>query len=102
MAVLLSAIPHGRESSHAGFCRTTFQWRAVTEETVNAAYELADLSDYSWKESPANPCSRSCFFTSDQPHRTHNPFEVVGWDNHETAKLKGRFADLRLLHNRIF
>jgi len=62
MAVLLSAILHGRESSHAGFCRTTFHGARSTGGTVNRAYELATIG-LLWKESPAIRAAESCFFT---------------------------------------
>ena len=79
-----------------------FNGARSTEETVNRAYEFADLSDYSWKDRLLIRAADLVFYFLINLIGLTTRFEVVGWDNHETAKLKGGLPIYVFWHNRIF
>ena len=79
-----------------------FNGARSTEETVNRAYEFADLSDYSRKDRLLIRAADLVFYFLINLIGLTTRFEVVGWDNHETAELKGGLPIYVFWHNRIF
>ena len=79
-----------------------FNGARSTEETVNRAYEFADLSDYSWRDRLLIRAADLIFYFLINLIGLTTRFEVIGWDNHETAELKGGLPIYTFWHNRIF
>ena len=72
------------------------------EKRVNRAYEFADLSDYSFKDRLLIRAADLAFYSAIKLIGMSARFEVIGWENHETAEANGGLPIYVFWHDRIF
>ena len=73
-----------------------------SQQRVNRAYEFADLSDYSFKDRLKIKAADLVFYLLINLIGLTARFEVVGWENHETAEKNGGLPIYVFWHDRIF
>jgi lysophospholipid acyltransferase (LPLAT)-like uncharacterized protein len=72
------------------------------QERVDRAYEFADLSEYSFKDRLMIRAADLVFYFLINLIGRSSRFEVIGWENHEKAELKGGLPIYVFWHDRIF
>jgi lysophospholipid acyltransferase (LPLAT)-like uncharacterized protein len=72
------------------------------EQTINRAYEFADLSGYSLKDRLLIRAADLAFYFLIKLIGLTTRFEVAGWENHEEAELNGSLPIYTFWHDRIF
>jgi lysophospholipid acyltransferase (LPLAT)-like uncharacterized protein len=72
------------------------------EKRVHRAYEFADLSDYSFKDRLLIRAADLAFYSAIKLIGMSARFEVIGWENHETAEANGGLPIYVFWHDRIF
>lgn len=73
-----------------------------SQQRVNRAYEFADLSDYSFTDRLKIRAADLVFYFLIKLIGLTARFEVVGWENHETAEKNGGLPIYVFWHDRIF
>lgn len=73
-----------------------------SQQRVNRAYEFADLSDYSFIDRLKIRVADLVFYFLINLIGLTARFEVVGWENHETAEKNGGLPIYVFWHDRIF
>ena len=73
-----------------------------SQQRVNRAYEFADLSDYSLTDRLKIRAADLVFYFLIKLIGLTARFEVVGWENHETAEKNGGLPIYVFWHDRIF
>ena len=72
------------------------------EETVDRAYQFADLSDYSFKQRLLIRAADLAFYLVISLIGMTARFEVIDWENHEAATRNGGLPIYNFWHDRIF
>ena len=74
----------------------------LIQQRVNRAYEFADLSDYSFKQRLLIRAADLAFYLLINLIGLTARFEVIGWENHDTAEENGGLPIYVFWHDRIF
>src|SRR5918995_1728178 len=72
------------------------------EQTVDRAYQFADLSDYSFKQRWMIRAADLAFYLVINLIGMTARFEVIDWENHEAATRNGGLPIYNFWHDRIF
>lgn len=72
------------------------------EQTVDRAYQFADLSDYSFKQRWMIRAADMAFYLVINLIGMTARFEVIDWENHEAATRNGGLPIYNFWHDRIF